>query len=209
MNKTPGLLALLLLAGCSIVGGSREPITIYAPDSQVAADPAWPQADWQLTIGQPTAGRMVDSVRIAVRPVPGELQVYKGAIWAKGPDLQLQDALLRTLEDSGRIAGVARQGSGLAADYRLELDLRRYDADYTGASTPAATIEVNAKLLHSGDREIVASRTFKQATPAASPDIADVSQAFGQALGTVTHDIAGWILESGVEHQRSEKSRTP
>ncbi|MEO5565291.1 MAG: ABC-type transport auxiliary lipoprotein family protein [Luteimonas sp.] len=197
------------MAGCSIVGGSREPVTIFAPDSQVAADPAWPQVDWQMTIGQPTAARMVDSVRIAVRPVPGELQVYKGAIWAKSPDLQLQDALLRTLEDSGRIAGVARQGSGLAADFRLELDLRRYDADYTGNAVPAATIEVNAKLLHSGDREIAASRTFTQAVPAASTDIASVAQAFGQALGMITHDIAGWTLQSGTAHQRTEKTPAP
>lgn len=195
----------MLLAGCSILGGSREPVTIYAPDPRVAPDPAWPQADWQLSIGKPTASRMVDSVRIAVRPVPGELQVYKGAIWAKGPDEQLQDALLRTLEDSGRIAAVARQGSGIAADYRLELDLRRYEADYAGNASPAATIEVNAKLLHAGDREVVAAKTFLQAAPASGTDTALVAQAFGQALGAIAHDIAGWTLESGVAHERAEK----
>ena len=200
------LLAVMVLGGCSILGGSREPVTIYAPDPRVAPDPAWPQADWQLSIAMPTASRMVDSVRIAVRPVPGELQVYKGAIWAKGPDEQLQDALLRALEDSGRIAAVARQGSGIAADYRLELDLRRYEADYAGNPAPAATIEVNAKLLHAGDREVVAARTFLQAAPAAGTDPALVAQAFGQALGALAHDIAGWTLQSGVAHERAEKS---
>src|SRR3546814_9001580 len=94
-----GWLAALLLAatvaGCMSIGGPKEPVTIYAPQVRVTPDPAWPMADWQLSIGLPTASRMVDSVRIAVRPVPGELQVYKGAIWAKGPDEQLQDALDR------------------------------------------------------------------------------------------------------------------
>lgn len=204
--KTASLLAaLLLLGGCSILGGSREPVTIYAPEPRVAPDPAWPQADWQLSIARPTAPRMIDSVRIAVRPVPGELQVYKGAIWAKGPDEQLQDALLRTLEDSGRIHAVARQGSGIAADYRLELDLRRYEADYAGNPAPAATIEVSAKLLHAGDREVVAAKTFLQAVPAAGTDTALVAQAFGHALGAIAHDIAGWTLDSGVAHQRSGK----
>lgn len=192
---------VVALGGCSIMGGSREPVTIYAPDPRVAPDPAWPQADWQLSIGRPTAARMVDSTRIAVRPVPGELQVYKGAIWAKGPDEQLQDALLRTLEDSGRIRAVARQGSGIAADFRLELDLRRYEADYAGNAAPAATIEVSAKLLHAGDREVVAARTFLQAAPAAGTDTALVARAFGQALGAIAHDIAGWTLQSGNAHE--------
>jgi cholesterol transport system auxiliary component len=204
--KTAGLLAVaaMLLAGCSILGGSREPVTIYAPEPQVAPDPAWPQADWQLSINKPTASRMVDSVRIAVRPVPGEIQVYKGAAWAKTPDEQLQDALLRVLEDSGRIAAVARPGSGIVADYRLELDLRRYEADYAGNAVPAATIEVSAKLLHAGDREVVAARTFLQAVPAAGTDTALVARAFGRALGAIANDIAGWTLLSGVAHQRIE-----
>jgi cholesterol transport system auxiliary component len=202
--KTASLLAAtLLLGGCSILGGSREPVTIYAPEPVVTPHAAWPRADWQLSIAKPTASRMVGSVRIAVRPVPGELQVYKGAIWAKGPDEQLQDALLRTLEDSGRIHAVARQGSGVSADYRLELDLRRYEADYAGNPVPAATIEVNAKLLHSGDRDVVASRTFLQAVPAAGTDIALVAQAFGQALGTIAGDIAGWTLENGAARETS------
>src|SRR3546814_206721 len=190
----------VVVSGCMSIGGPKEPVTIYAPQVRVTPDPAWPMADWQLSIGLPTASRMVDSVRIAVRPVPGELQVYKGAIWAKGPDEQLQDALLRALEDSGRIGSVVRQGSGIAADYRLELDLRRYEADYAGAEVPAATIEANVKLVHAGDRAVVASRTFLQAVPASGTDTATVPQPFGQALGAIAPDIPAWALQSGGAH---------
>jgi cholesterol transport system auxiliary component len=105
--------------------------------------------------------------------------------------------VLRTLEDSQKIAAVARQGSGIAADYKLEMDLRRYEADYAGGAVPAATIEVNAKLLRSIDQDVVASRTFLQAVPAAGTDTALVAQAFGQALAAIGHDIAGWTLASG------------
>jgi cholesterol transport system auxiliary component len=185
------------LAACSILGGSREPVTIYAPDPRVPADPSWPDAAWQLSIGRPEAARIVDSSRIAVRPSPGELQVYKGAAWAKTPSEQLQDTVLRTLEDSQKIAAVARQGSGIAADYKLEMDLRRFEADYAGGAVPAATIEVNAKLLHSIDQDVVATRTFLQAVPAAGTDTAQVAQAFEQALAAIGHDIAGWTLASG------------
>jgi cholesterol transport system auxiliary component len=187
----------LALAGCSLLGGNKDPVTMYAPEPRVAADPSWPTVDWQLVVAQPQASRMVDSSRIAVRPTPGELQVYKGAAWAREPGEQLRDAILRTLEDSGTIAAVARQGSGIAADYRLELDVRRYEADYAGATVPAATIEVSAKLLRSIGQEVVGSRTFRGAVPAAGTDPALVAQAFGAALATVSHDIAGWTLETG------------
>ena len=186
-----------LSAGCSILGGSKEPVTIYAPDPRVAPDASWPQVDWQLEIARPEAARMVDSLRIAVRPTPGELQVYKGANWAKTPSEQIEDAVLRALEDSQKIAAVAPKGSGIAADYTLLMDLRRYESDYAGNTVPAATIELNAKLLHSPDQAIVASRTFLQATPASATDTASVAQAFGTALGTLAHDVSGWALTVG------------
>ena len=193
----------LLLAGCGLLGGGkRDAATIFAPDPRVQADPSWPQVDWQLSLSPPEAARMVDSLRIAVRPTPGELQVYKGANWAKTPTGQLEDAVLRALEDSGKIPAVARQGSGIAADYKLVMDLRRYEADYAGNATPAATIEVNAKLLHAPGNEVVGSRTFLQTAPAAATDVASVSQAFSQALGATTAEIAGWILSTGEAHER-------
>ena len=116
--------AALLLGGCALLGGEKEPVAIYAPIPDVVADPAWPAVDWQLGITKPHASGMIEGRRIAVRPVPGELQVYAGAMWASEPAEQLRDAVLRTLEDSGRIGAVARQESGIASDYRLETDVR-------------------------------------------------------------------------------------
>ncbi len=200
---------LFALASCSILGGKqREPTTLYAPDPRVQADPSWPSVDWQLSISNPEAARMVDSLRIAVRPSPEEVQVYKGASWAKMPTDMVEDAVLRALEDSGKIPAVARQGSGVAADYKLVMDLRRFESDYSGSATPNAVIELNVKLLHSaGGQDVVASRTFVQSVPAASTAVADVVDAFNRGLGQVAHDVAGWTLVSGDQHQRMGHKR--
>lgn len=192
----------LLLGGCSLLGGNKDTATIYAPDPRVPADPAWPSVQWQLSVSRPSASRMLDSLRIAVRPTPGELQVYKGASWAKTPTEQVEDTVLRALEDSGRIPAVARQGSGIAADYKLIMDLRRFEADYAGAAVPAATVEVNVKLLHAPDQDVVDARTFLQAVPASGTDVMMVTQAFEQALARIGHDIAGWTLTTGQGHER-------
>jgi cholesterol transport system auxiliary component len=189
------------------LGGSKTPVTIYAPDPRVAPEPSWPQVDWQLALARPDAARMVDSMRIAVRPTPGEMQVYKDASWAKAPSDQVEDTVLRALEDSQKIHAVARKGSGIAADYTLLMEVRRYEADYAGNAVPAATIEVNAKLLHALDQDIIASHTFLQAVPAAATDTASVAQAFGAALGAIGHDIAGWTLVTGDTHEHGSGHR--
>jgi cholesterol transport system auxiliary component len=199
------MVAMLAMGGCALLGGSHEPATIYAPQVAPAPDPAWPALDWQLSISRPEASRIVGTTRIAVRPEPGEVQVYKGALWAKAPDEQLQDALLRELEASGKLRAVARQGSGMSADHRLELDLRRFDADYAGNAVPSATVEVGAMLLGGENRDVIASRNFIQAVPAAGTDPAQVSQAFGQALQAIAHDIAGWTLQSGAAQGKAAR----
>ena len=96
----------------------------------------------------------------------------------------------------------ARAGSGIAGDYRLLLEIRTFKADYAGATTPAALVEVNAKLLHVRDQTVAGSRTFRQSVPATGTEVARVAEAFGAALGGVGHDIAGWTLQTGQAHQR-------
>lgn len=193
---------LVAVAACGILP-EKQSIALYAPEARITADPSWPTVDWQLQVPRPHGAELLDSPRIVVRPVPGELQVYKGAVWTQpAPDL-LQDTLLRAFEDSGRITGVARRGSGIAGDYELLLDLRRFDSDYAPGS-PAAVVEVGAKLVSSRSNQVVASRAFRATAPAAATDIGAVSRAFEQALGTLATEVVGWTL---VEGQRDQATR--
>lgn len=198
--------AALALGACSILGGGgeRERGTIFAPAPRIqAADAPWPRVDWQLSINPPIAARTVDTFRIVVRPVPGEFQVYGGASWARAPSDMVEDVILRTLEDSGRIDGVARRGSGVAPDYRLLLDLRRFEADYAGQAAPSATIELHAKLLRAREQGIVAARTFTIAERAADTRVASVAEAYTRALEALGRDVAGWTLTTGEAHWRA------
>ncbi|SDQ89199.1 ABC-type transport auxiliary lipoprotein family protein [Pseudoxanthomonas sp. CF125] len=196
---------LMLLTGCSVLGNGkqRDPVTIYAPQVKVTPDPSWPSVTWQLAVAKPTAARVVDSPRIAVRPVPGELQVYKSVTWSQPSTDLIEATVLRALEDSGKIPAVARAGSGIRADYRLIMDLRRYEADYAGNTVPSATIELTAKLLHTSDQRIVASRTFLQVEPSAGVEVAQVATAFDTALEKLGSEVVGWVLTTG----KSDASR--
>ena len=197
MQRTLVAMTLVFgLAGCSLIP-EKEPLALYSPAAKVAPDPAWPSVQWQLQIPRPLAPELVDSPRIVVRPAPGELQVYKGAVWAEpAPDL-VQDAVLHAFEDSGRIGGVARRGSGVAGDYELLLDLRRFDSDYAGGASPRAEVEITAKLVANRSNMVIANRTFRQSAQAGGTAVGSVAQAFDSALGAVVADIVGWTLVEG------------
>lgn len=199
---------IVLLGGCSLLGGNeRNAVTIYSPIVRVQADPAWPKVDWQLVLVKPSAARVVDSTRINVRPTPAELEVYKGVSWAQPATDMLDDALLRAFEDSNRLSGVARAATGIRADYKLATDVRRFEADYRGQATPTTVIEVNAKLIHVIDQNVVADRTFRQETPAASTGAGDVAAAFEANLQALTAAMVGWTLQNGQQdHARAPVS---
>ncbi|MDR6843197.1 ABC-type transport auxiliary lipoprotein family protein [Pseudoxanthomonas sacheonensis] len=207
LRLLPVAASLLLLAGCSVLGNGkqRDPVTIYAPQVKVTPDPSWPSVTWQLAVAKPTAARVVDSPRIAVRPVPGELQVYRGVTWSQPSTDLIEATVLRALEDSGKIPAVARAGSGIRADYRLIMDLRRYESDYAGNAVPSATIELTAKLLHTSEQRVVASRTFLQVEPSAGVEVPQVATAFDTALEKLGSEVVGWVLTTGEADARQKR----
>lgn len=199
--RVVALAAVLALPACSIIGGSKEPPQQYAPRVDIAPDASWPRVDAQLTIAPVQIARPYDSLRIAVRPTPQELQVYAGGVWAQRPSDMLTGSLLRAFEDSGRLRAVARAGSGVNGDHRLLLDVRRFEADYDGGAVPKATIEVSAKLLRPDATDVLASRTFLVAEPASGTAVPQAVDAFDRAMAKLDRDIVGWTLTSMSGHR--------
>lgn len=184
----------LASAGCGILPEKSE-TTIYSPQSARVPNAAWPATRDRLVVVRPSAHKLLDSSRILVRPVPGEVQVYAGAIWEQPAPDMLQDAVVRLIEDSSKTGGVMRRGAGIAGEYALTMDIRRFDADYAGQASPAAILEVSVTLLRNGQNTIAEQHVFRAATPASSAAIKDVVHAFEQSLNTVSTDIAGWTLQ--------------
>jgi len=197
-HMRPAFAAAFLLAclsGCGILGGA-EPIQIVDPSTRVAADAAWPRADWSLLVLRPAASQALDNERIVVRPAPGALQVYKGAAWPDAAPELVQTLLVRAFEDSGRIVSVARPGEALRGDFQLATELRAFESVYVGA-TPEATIELHARLVRVTDGKAVAAHTFRVAEPVAGTEVGAVSDAFSRGMAKLGADVVGWTLREG------------
>jgi len=200
------LLGLLLvtLNGCASWLGSGDVgghPTVYAPATQIVANPAWPQVNGVLLIAHPSAAPMLDSRRIVVRPAADELQLLRGARWARPAPEMLQETLLHLLEDSGKLRAVARQSSGIAGNWRLLLDIRRFEADYSQGPIPTVELVVNAKLVAYQEQQIIASQTFTHSQTAHTSTTGAIMTAFSQGLSQVTGQLTQWVLESASETQ--------
>lgn len=199
-------LLLALLSACSILPEKTE-VAIHAPHPKVQPLAAWPTVDWQLVVPRPNASALVDSPRIVVRPTPGELQVYKSAIWTQPVPELLQDAVVHAFEDSGKIGGVARRGERLSSDFELRLDVRRFEADYGSAGVPSVVVEIGARLVSDRGSRVVSQRLFQHTLAAPGTAIPQVAATFEQAMGQAISDIVGWTLVEGQRHRA--QPRTP
>lgn len=189
--------AILLLGGCAAIGGPKTEVKVYSPTASITPDPAWPAADWSLSIGVNAANQMLDSPRIAVRPTPNRFQAYKSAMWTDNVPELLQTTLVEGFEDSGKITSVGRFGAYSRGEFGLVLEVRAFETVYTG-DRPEAVIEVQAMLvrLRGGERAPVSKR-FRQVVPGTSPELDAMVDSFGQALSKISTEIVGWALVEG------------
>jgi cholesterol transport system auxiliary component len=207
VRAAAALAILATLSGCGSLGGPDIAVKVYSPQVRVVPDPAWPVADWQLSVATSAANAALDSNRIAVRPTANELQTYKGAAWSDDAPRLLETAVVAAFEDSGKLDAVTRYGGGNRGEVGLVMEVRAFESVYAGA-TPEAVIEVQARLIDLGGDAVLARR-FRQAVPVAGVEVPAVVDAFGTAMSAISKDIVGWTLTEGDRLATAEAAAAP
>ncbi|MCE3004903.1 MAG: ABC-type transport auxiliary lipoprotein family protein [Xanthomonadaceae bacterium] len=194
----------LALSACAALFDTRETLAIWRIDA-VPAAPAGDPVAWQLAVDEPTAAEPLDGARIVLAPGGGEFGVYRGARWGERAPRLLQDLLLRSLADSGRIAGLGRGTDGVRADYRLLVDLRAFHVE---ADAGQARIALSARLLRWPDGSVVAAQAFEAEAPVARGGIPAVVAAFESASAELVPALAAWTLAQGeADHAQRAAAR--
>ncbi|MDE0703910.1 MAG: ABC-type transport auxiliary lipoprotein family protein [Rhodospirillaceae bacterium] len=189
-------LAGLVLGGCTsiIPGADRNPPQLYElrPASGFAAN--LPRIRAQLLVETPTASASLRSSRIAVKMQPTKLDYLVESEWTDLATNLLQTLLVESFDNSSRIAGVARQGSGLRTDYLLKSDLREFHAEMYKGAPARIRIRIHVRLVRWTDRDIVASRTFEASSPLAGESNDAIVAGFDTAIGGVLNRVVEWSL---------------
>lgn len=180
--------AAALAAGC--FGGLKEPVPqplvyrIDAPKLQAGTPLA---ADLKIDVGQ--AGPGLDSSGIATRWPGQRLDYVAGARWAEVLPQLLETALVQSLQDSGRLRSVQGDFGRFRATHTLVIEVRRFEADYTGGGLPVAQVELSATIGKT-DRRVLASFTVSASESAAENRQTALVAALDAAFARAASELA-------------------
>jgi cholesterol transport system auxiliary component len=175
---------LLLIAGC--VGSafdSELPAThVYVLTPLAASSEVGTPIPASLTVARPTARPGLDTDRIAVLQPDRRLDYYAGARWGAEAQSVVQDLLVQSLRNTGRLATVQGDMSQFVADYVLQTDIADFQAESGGSSTnPTARITLIFTLGRLKDRKPLAAFTATGTAPATANTLSATVEAFEAA----------------------------
>ena len=187
----PAALALLLaLPGCISFGG-KPPAELLSLDAAHKVAPGTTRsvaAGTTITVADPDAPKMLDTVRVPVRITPTSLAYVTKVQWADTPRHLFQKLLSETIAaTTGRQVLDSRQ-AGFDPGTRLTGQLQFFGLD--GDRLEAVAI-YDAALARGSDR--VETRRFEARVPVAAATSAAVAPALNQAANQVAADVAKWI----------------
>jgi cholesterol transport system auxiliary component len=191
--------SLLALAGCGGgVGAAIAPaptptFDLMAPKAGTII--AARAARAQLVINEPSALRWLDSERIVVKPVSGEITYLGGAQWPDRLPRLLQARMVQSFENARLMKLVGRPGEGLNADYLLISEIRSFDV-VPSASGHEAVIEMSVRLVSARTGRIVAGEVLSARSNVASVDGPAVASGFNLALDRVLRDLMSFAART-------------
>lgn len=185
----------LLLGACSILPKGEE-LTVYQLPVNGAVAARGAVVDWALQVNKPLASPMLDSTRIAVLPDGDRISAYQGVRWDDRGTLLLRDRLIDAFRADGRIGAVSSDDSRLATDLVLAGDLRAFQGEYR-ARRVEVHILLEARLVQSGTRRMLASQRFEVREEVGGTEPAQVVAAFGRAADRLSAQVLDWTLVQG------------
>jgi phospholipid/cholesterol/gamma-HCH transport system substrate-binding protein len=168
--------------------GAKARLVTYDLTAPLAAEAAAKPLPAQLAVLEPSALGALDTERIQSVSGNGAFASLPDAQWSDALPKLVQLKILRSLEDAGRFSGVSRPLDGLAADFQLGIDIRKFQVSANGA----ADVEFGCKIVDSNGR-IVAMRMFRASVAAEAANAPAVVGALDKAFGKAGSDLVAWL----------------
>lgn len=179
------------LTACAALGAGTPPDTfqISAPD---IAPVGGRTERVQLLVPEPVAASPLDTAEIVVKPTPYTVQFLADSQWSDELPNLVQLRLLQAFEDAGQINAVGIPGQGLAIDYQIVTEIRRFEVSATGPLT--AVVEIFVKALNDRNGVVTASRVFIETEPVRGTANEAYVAALDAAFDRAVREIVDWTL---------------
>jgi cholesterol transport system auxiliary component len=195
MRWATAAVAAVLASGC--LGGLTETIPqplIYRIDAPTLAAGAPLAADLRIDVGPAAPG--LEGPGIATRWPGQRLDYIAGARWAEELPRLLEAALVEAFAGSARLHSVQGDFGRFRATHTLVVEVRRFEADYTGGAEPVAKVALYATIGRASDRQVLATFTAVASESAAGNRQAAIVAALDAAFARATAEMAGRVFDA-------------
>lgn len=209
------MLGALALSGCTGLESLNRvatPTDLYTLTPKSTFATGLPRLRQQIVVEEPTASSAVNTDQIAVQPTPYKIEYLPRARWVDRAPVIVQNLLVESFENSGKVRSVGRSSVGLRPDYVIVTDLREFQArlpgvDAEGSEALEIHVRLNIKIVDSFNNQIIDSQSFETLMGTESDDINDIVSAFDGALGRTMRKSVEWSIRS--IHSHAQKNPRP
>lgn len=188
-------LAGLALASCASRASAPATFELSAPPPATVRNAS---TRAQILIAEPTATQAIARQQIVVRPTPQTIENLAGSQWSDDLPRLVQLRLLQAFQNTGRVGAVGVPGQGLAIDYQVVTEIRRFEIALT--PSPVAVVEIAVKALNDRTGVVRSTRIFRNEQPVNGAALgteagnASFVSALDTAFGGVADEIVSWTI---------------
>ena len=196
------------LQGCSGGLHSDTPATqVYVLRAAARPRSELTHANASLHLGRPLAGPGLESDHILLVQSDHRMSYYVASRWPADLPAVVEALAADTLRASGAWSTVQDSASSFSSDYLLQIEIRRFEADYTANSAaPEVHVVLDCTVGRRAGREVIDSFVAEGSAPAAANRLADVVSAFEEASNKALDEIA---VRTAQAVKTSQKVETP
>jgi cholesterol transport system auxiliary component len=143
-----------------------------------------------LRIGRTLVAPGLDADRILLVRDDHRMDYFTASRWAASIPQMVEDLAAQTLRNSGVWSSVHDSQGAFPTDYYLQLDIRRFEADYTEGVEPKIYVVLNCTLGRRTDREHLKSFVAEGSASAGTNRLGAVVAAFESATQAALATIA-------------------
>ena len=198
IGRVGAVLSLLLsLSGCTgLFHSNARPEEVYYLRAAPVPSGTAPVAV-SLRFTRPTAGPGLESSQIVLVKSDRLMSFFLTARWPANPSSMVETLAVEKLRGSGLWQSVADSTSPFPSDYILLVNVRRFEADYTGGgAAPDVHVVLDCIVGRREEREVVRSFLAEGTAPAAANKLSAVVAAFETATNAALDSLSTQTVEA-------------
>jgi len=185
------------LGGCITLFPKEPPAQLYRFDVNLPTAPASEGAPIAVRVGALDFDAAASGDRMLT--VDGDKVAYvDGGRWEAPAAELFQESVWHAFNTAGGRARLVGPGPG-KADYRLILQVTRFEARYVNgpAAAPSIIVHLHATMERQSDLAVVGEKEFDATTPASDNRVGPIVEAYDQAATQSVGDMVAWVNHPG------------